>query len=315
MTDVAIPQVATRPRVEWQTVALIGAHWLSFAAVTFYWRELGWWIVAPIGIYLVCLSGSLQHEALHGHPTRSRLLNELLVFPPISLWFPYRRFAKLHLQHHDDDHLTDPAADPESRYMDPQAWDSTPRWLKPLYVFNNTMLGRFIIGPALSSLLYVADELRAMRRGDRDVIEAWALHLTGCALVWWWVSVVCGMPFWQYALFIAYWGNSLTMMRSYAEHRAHDAVSCRTIVVESNPLVGLLFLNNNLHAAHHDRPALPWYALPDYYRANRTRLIEGNCGYVMKGYSEIARRWGLRAKEPVAHPLPDSLKRNRSDSF
>jgi fatty acid desaturase len=69
-------------------------------------------------------------------------------------------------------------------------------------------------------------------------------------------------------------------------------------------VVALLFLNNNLHAAHHESPALPWYALPDYYRSNRTRLIEANCGSVINGYSEIARRWGLKPKEPVAHPLP-----------
>jgi hypothetical protein len=30
----------------------------------------------------------------------------------------------------------------------------------------------------------------------------------------------------------------------------------------------------------------------------------------MRGYGEIARRWGLRPKEPVAHPLPESLKRD-----
>lgn len=308
MTDAVLPRVLTRPRIEWQTMALIGAQWFCFGVLTWFWRDLGWWIVAPLGAYLVCLHGSLQHEALHGHPTRSRLLNELLLFPPIGLWFPYRRYRKLHLQHHNDDHLTDPAVDPESRYMDPQAWSSTPGWLRPLYVFNNSMLGRFLVGPALSSVHFVTDEARQIARGNGEIATDWALHLAGCAIVWWWVSAVCGMPLWQYVLFVAYWGNSLTMMRSYAEHRAHDQVSCRTIVVESNPVVGLLFLNNNLHAAHHENPTLPWYALPEYYRSNRTRLIERNCGYVMKGYCEIARRWGLRPKEPVAHPLPASLK-------
>ena len=304
MTDAVLPRAIARPRIEWLTLALIVAHWLCFGALTWCWRELGWWVVTPVGAYLVCLHGSLQHEALHGHPTRSRVFNELLLFPPISLWFPYRRYVKLHLQHHNDDHLTEPSADPESYYMDPQAWAATPVWLKPVYVANNAMLGRFLLGPAIATVHLVIGEARLMLRGDHQVMEAWALHLVGCAIVWWWVSVVCGMPFWQYVLFIAYWGNSLTMMRSYAEHRAHDQVSCRTIVVESTPVVGLLFLNNNLHAAHHENPSLAWYALPGYYRANKTRLIEQNCGYVMKGYGEIARRWGLRPKEPVAHPLP-----------
>ena len=47
---------------------------------------------------------------------------------------------------------------------------------------------------------------------------AWA----AIALVWLWVSAICGMPFWQYVLFIAYLGNALQVMRSYAEHRAHE---------------------------------------------------------------------------------------------
>jgi fatty acid desaturase len=265
--------------------------------------------VAPLGAFLVCLHGSLQHEALHGHPTSSRLLNEILVFPPISLWFPYRRYRALHLKHHDNDHVTDPELDPESYYLDPQAWSGTPGWLRLVYSANNSMLGRFILGPAIATSHLVAAEARRMADGDREVIVAWALHGAGVALVWLWVSAVCGMPFWQYVAFIAYWGNSLTMMRSFAEHRAHESVGCRTVVVETHPVIGLMYLNNNLHMAHHERPGLAWYELPGYYRTNKARLIEDNCAYVMRGYGEIARRWGLKPKEPVAHPLPESLKR------
>ena len=44
------------------------------------------------------------------------------------------------------------------------------------------------------------------------------------------------------------------------------------------------------------------------------RLITENCAYVMKGYSEIARRWLFTPKEPVAHPHMESLPaaRNRN---
>jgi fatty acid desaturase len=127
MTDMVLPRPAARLKVEWKTLGLIAGQWLAFGLLIFFWRDLGWWIVAPLGACLVCLHGSLQHEALHGHPTSSRLVNEALVFPPISLWFPYRRYRALHLKHHDNDHLTDPAFDPESYYLDPQAWSGTPR--------------------------------------------------------------------------------------------------------------------------------------------------------------------------------------------
>ena len=64
------------------------------------------------------------------------------------------------------------------------------------------------------------------------------------------------MPFWQYVLLFAYWGNALTMMRSYASTAPEKACE-RIIVVETSPVGSLLFLNNNLHMAHHEVPCLP----------------------------------------------------------
>ena len=297
----ALPRRAAA-HVEWQTFWLAAAAWVALGTLIWFWQALGWLIAAPLGAYLVALHGSLQHEALHGHPTRSALWNEILVFPAVTLWFPYRRYKALHLKHHDNDHLTQPGVDPESFYLDPQAWDGAPRWLKTLYSINNSMLGRFLLGPAISTARLVVSEAGLVAAGDRRAIKAWLLHGLAVAVVWLWVSAICGMPFWQYVLFIAYWGNSLSMMRSYAEHRAHEEVGCRTIVVETNPIVSLLFLNNNLHMAHHEQPNLPWYEIPAYYQRHRDRLLKENCAYLVKGYGAIARRWLLKPKEPVRHP-------------
>jgi fatty acid desaturase len=123
MTDGVLS--ARRP-IEWPTVLLIAGLWVSFGLITWFHGQIPWWILAPVGAYLCALHGSLQHEALHGHPTRSTFFNELLLFPPITLWIPYRRYKKLHLIHHRNDFLTDPAEDPESYYFDPQAWERTP---------------------------------------------------------------------------------------------------------------------------------------------------------------------------------------------
>ena len=298
----------SRP-IEWPTWIAIAGLWLAFGALTYFHADLPWWILTPIGAWLVAFHGSLQHEAIHGHPTRSHLVNELLLFPAIALWIPYRRYRRLHLVHHRNDQLTDPEQDPESYYLDPQAWERTPKFLRLLYTANNTMLGRFILGPAITTTRLVASEIAALRRGERDVLGDWLLHALGIGIVWFWVSWVCGMPFWQYVVGIAYWGNSLTMMRSYAEHRAHDQAGCRVIIVESSPLMSLLYLNNNLHMPHHERPRLPWYEIPRYYRENKDRLIRENCAYLMRGYGEIARNWLLRPKEPVGHPNMESLPR------
>jgi fatty acid desaturase len=110
------------------------------------------------------------------------------------------------------------------------------------------------------------------------------------------------MPLWQYILLVAYPGVSLALVRSYCEHQAAEDVNHRTIIVEASPFWSLLFLNNNLHVAHHTKPALAWYKLPAYYRAEKAALLEKNNGYTMKGYGEIFRRFAFRAKEPIPYP-------------
>jgi fatty acid desaturase len=72
---------------------------------------------------------------------------------------------------------------------------------------------------------------------------------------------------------------------------------------EAGPLLSLLYLNNNLHAAHHEAPGLAWYELPAYYRAHRAELLARNGGYLALGYGELIRRYAFSAKESVAHPL------------
>lgn len=295
--------------IEWPTWFLIGATYVGWGVLTWNAAWLPWWVLPPFGAYLVCLHGSLQHEALHGHPTRSGLINEMLVFLPLSLWFPYRRYRKLHLIHHRNDHLTDPLEDPESYYFEPPAWESTPRPLRFLLTAMNSMLGRLILGPPIFFVRFFSAEMKAIAHGSRDVLQAWLFHLAGIVAVYLWVSVVCGLPFWQYILLIAYPGCALTMLRSFAEHRAHDRAPCRTIVVESNPVLGLVFLNNNLHMAHHEYPGLAWYRLPGYYREHRQRLLNENCAYLVRGYGELARKYLLSAKEPVPHPNLASLPR------
>ncbi len=87
------------------------------------------------------------------------------------------------------------------------------------------------------------------------------------------------------------------MLRTFAEHQAHDDPEQRTVIVEASPFFGLLFLNNNLHSAHHDNPAAAWYRLPEIARREH-----GSSKYRFTGYGEIAKNFAFRAKEPVPHP-------------
>lgn len=117
-----------------------------------------------------------------------------------------------------------------------------------------------------------------------------------------WVVGVCGISPAAYIVLFAYPGLSLTLLRSFNEHRLAAEPAERTIINEGGPLTRLLFLNNNLHALHHAQPGLAWYELPQHYRRRRTALLAANGGYFVEGYGAVARAHGLRAKDSPVFP-------------
>ena len=107
-----------------------------------------------------------------------------------------------------------------------------------------------------------------------------------------------------YVFGIVYPGTAVLLLRSFAEHRAEQDVFERTAIVENSWFFGPLFLFNNLHAAHHERPLIPWYELPAWYRANRGRLLAANGGLVYDGYGEVVRRFLFTPHDVNVHPSP-----------
>ncbi len=297
-----------RRDAEWLTVLLIGAVYLVVGGLVYFHQSVPWWVMLPVGSYGVALYASLQHEILHGHPTGNRLLNEAMVFPTLHFWLPYGLYKQSHLSHHHDQHLTDPRNDPESYYLLPDDWASLPGIKQALYRFHNTLCGRMLTGPAISIVRIWSSEIPAIIAGDREKARSWGWFVLSSVLTIWFVTYVSGMALWQYMLLFAYPGISLALIRSFCEHRAAADVQHRTIIVEASPFWSLLFLNNNLHVAHHARPAMAWYKLPALYRAERSHMIAANDGYVMPGYGEIFRRYFLKTKEPIAHPNVSWLK-------
>ena len=298
--------------VEWPTVGLIFALHASFLTLTWFWTAIPIWLAVPLAAYLAGLYGSLQHEVIHGHPTRWRRLNEALVWPALLIWIPYGRYRSLHIEHHATDELTDPYDDPESFYLDPDVWGRLRRPMKALYGFNNTLAGRLTVGPAISAVRFWICDARRLAAGERDVMYAWAWHVPALAAVFAWTWGVCGIAPWIYFLVFAYAGTALILLRSFAEHRAHNNRFARTAIVETCPAIGLLFLNNNLHVVHHDRPELAWYEIPAAYRRGRREVLDSNDNYLIDGYSKLFRRYFFKPKEPVPHPLAGSHISNTS---
>lgn len=294
---------ASRPlnRVEWPTIGMLAFCYGAWTATTLAFPWIGALPTLVFVAPLVTLHSSLQHEALHGHPTRSAAWNEALVFLPLGLLFPYRRFKTLHLRHHNDASLTDPYDDPESFYYAAADWTRLPRWLRAILDFNNTFLGRFTLGPLVMFVGFVASDIRLMRQGDGKIFGAWFAHLAGLGMVLLWAVGLCGIPLWLYVA-AAYLGLSILTIRTFAEHQAHESPGGRTVIVEASPFFSLLFLNNNLHYVHHEHPRVPWYDLPALFRARRDQFLDANESYAFRGYGEMLRRYFLRAKTPVPHP-------------
>ena len=291
----------TTDTVEWPTILLLAATYAVWAIST----TVGYDLSPVLGTLLTGLAiaqfSSLQHEVLHGHPFRSATLNEALVFPALSLTVPYGRFRDTHLAHHHDPILTDPYDDPESNYMDPKVWVKLKHWRQTLLRVSNTLLGRVLIGPLVGNFLWLRTEARLSAAGAPGVRRDWLKHLAGFVplVAWLWLAA---MPWWAYLL-AAYLGHALLKIRTYLEHRAHEAPRARTVIIEDRGPLALLFLNNNLHVVHHAHPAVPWYRLPAIYAENRAHYLRRNEHYHYRSYAQIFGRYLVKAKDPVPHPL------------
>jgi fatty acid desaturase len=292
-------------RIEWPTIGMIAlcyGMWLTAGLLL--WPSYPVFALLLIGVS-AALHSSLQHEALHGHPTSNGIVNEVLVgLLPLAPAYPFRRFKATHLRHHHDERLTDPYDDPETYYLAGRELNQLSPLMRKTLELNNTLVGRIILGPPLMVWAFFAGEIKLLYAGDKKVWFAWALHLPALALVAAIVGVVFGMPLWLYALFAGYLGMMIIAVRTYCEHQAARDVNHRTIIVERSWL-SWLFLNNNLHLVHHKAPTLAWYKLPDLMRERREEWTAMNGGYVYANYGALFRHFAFKRKEPLLHPYFD----------
>lgn len=144
---------------------IMAAVYGGWFAVALGWQTLGrGWRAAvdsPDHWYM-----SLQHELIHGHPTRWPRVNQLFGLLPLAVWYPYGLYRDSHLRHHRNDHLTDPHEDPESYYFSAAQWRRYPRLLPLLAAVRNTLIGRVLLGPALDIAATTAGAVKALASGE-----------------------------------------------------------------------------------------------------------------------------------------------------
>jgi fatty acid desaturase len=282
----------------WGTALLIGSGAVLPPTVS------GWvqWTWVPLAAIATAWQASLQHEVIHGHPTSLPWLNRIIAGPPLLVWLPYSFYRRSHLAHHRDEMLTDPFNDPESFYVSRAEWRRASRPRRRLLIALNTLVGRLLLGPPIyatralinSCMEHVKGETifnRLMRINaliSQGLIVLFCIHAAGINPV-------------AYIVFVIYPATSLLLLRSFAEHRVAHAAEHRSVIVEARGIFDLLFLSNNLHALHHERPGLAWYALRKAYTARRNEVLERNGGYIFRDYKEVLVEYAFMPRDHPAH--------------
>jgi len=283
-------------RHELPTWGVAAAIYGGYVLLTWQHEALPWWLVSALGAWLLCWHASLQHEAIHGHPTASSRLNAFIAGVPLGLWLPYPIYRRWHIAHHRAAILTAPACDPESFYVSAAAWRRAGRVRRRLLVWRNTLAGRLLLGPPWLVGAFLRDELILLLSGERRHLAAWLWHLSSALAVLGWLWLV-ELPLWFYLVGMLWPALSLTLLRSFHEHRPASMRAAASLTLHASTPLALLFLNNNLHAAHHARPRLAWYELPRYQRRHRPES-----DYVLRGYHTLFRRYLLRPRDAPVHP-------------
>lgn len=284
------------------TILLIASCYVGFACLTAWAGETG----GPLFILglavILTLYSSLQHEVIHGHPFRSQSLNDILVFPAFGLFVPYLRFKDTHLAHHHDPNLTDPYEDPETNFLDLAVWNKLPIWQRGLHMLNASLLGRIVLGPAMSLMAFYGSDLRQILSGNRRILKSYLYHVLGVTPCVIWIVAFTNFQLWKYVL-ACYLAMSILKIRTYLEHRAHTRAAARSVIIEDRGPLAFLFLNNNYHAVHHAHPKVVWHKLPALFDRKRDRFLAMNDSYSYPSYVDVIRKHLVQPKDGPVHPL------------
>lgn len=288
-------------RSELPTWLLIAAVYGGWFATLLYWQTLGLLASTLLLIWFSAWYMSLQHELIHGHPTRYPWLNQLFGTLPLAVWYPYGVYRDSHLAHHRNDHLTVPQDDPESYYFTQATWARFRPWQKRVIHLRNTFIGRLLLAPLLDILHTLHGAALAFRHADRRGMAMWLIHAALLAALFIWMERLGFSPVW-FVLAVSYPALALTKVRSFYEHRAADDPLARSVINEAGIVWRVLFLNLNYHSVHHDLPGVPWYGLKTIYLHSREAYQQRNRGFVVRGYGEWLRQFWRQPVDVTAHP-------------
>jgi fatty acid desaturase len=284
---------------EWPTWLVIFTVYLLWGFILNNFESIP---MAPVFLVIVlAFHGSVQHELLHGHPSDNQTVNDCLAYPPLALWYPYPIYKSLHLKHHENEHLTIPGVDPESYFVSEARWNEQSKWRQKLSVFNMTLLGRLLLAPLLHFLGLKRQMIRSLKTSNSKDTLIWIFHESIVLFL----LLLIGL-FFEVNIFIyiacAYFAQSLTLLRSFYEHRVTSEPGYRSIIMKASIPMRILYLNNNYHAIHHQHPDMSWFKLGKEYNSNPEYHEEQNNHFIERGYWQWFSKFAFRSVTSPVHP-------------
>jgi fatty acid desaturase len=290
-----------RWRSEWPTWFLIVGIYGGWFATLALWQTLGLFAATLLLIWFTTWYMSLQHELIHGHPTRFPRVNQLLGILPLAVWYPYGLYRDSHLAHHRVHTLTLPDDDPESYYFSLRDWREMPGFTRKIIHLRNTFAGRLLLAPLLDIVGMLRGAVGAFRQRQRSAMVMWTVHIALLGVTFAWIGW-CDFSITWFVLAVSYPALALTKIRSFLEHRVADDPLARSVINEAAWPWRVLFLNLNYHSVHHDLPGVPWFGLRKIYLLYRADYQQRNQGFLVHGYGEWLRRFLFRPVAVNAHP-------------
>ena len=280
--------------------------WIAIFSVYFLW-----WIVlsnfynipfAPLFLMVILtFHGSVQHEILHGHPTSHQGFNNLLAFPSLALWSPYLVYKNSHLKHHEDINLTIPNVDPESYFISKDEWNSLSSYRQKFASFNMTLIGRLTLGPLWYFFGLKKEFLMSFKKPFSINFLIWFSHELFVVILLYFIWSIFNIHFLTY-IACAYLSQSLTMLRSFYEHRPSSNPNHRSIIMHTSLAMRILFLNNSYHFVHHKNPNISWHQIPREYKSNLEKYKQSNGFFSEKGYFTWFKKYLFKPVDKPKHP-------------
>lgn len=277
--------------IEIQTLLLIIFTYIIWLLALYFWNDvLVFKILLPL---IIVFQNSLQHEIIHGHPFKGRLrkYNDLLGIISLNPFSPYFSYKRNHLKHHRSKELTNPKTDPESYYSGRNS---------SFFSIYFTLLGRMILGPFITTYksidLFIRNDVFNKKLIFENLIHLFSLFVVLFTLVKFNFSIG------DYVAFGVYPAISIGLIRSFMEHRPRKKEVSQnrhqSIIVDDNGINGkffsFLFLNNNFHIVHHQRPNLPWFKIPKEFKSNPNYWKNLNGYFYYKNYLSVSTHYLTR---------------------